>query len=542
MTAILAIAAAWLGLALIASLISIWFRIPTALAEVMVGMLAQLILGATVGSEVLGISDSWVKFLSTAGAILLTFLAGAELDPQLFKVKWKEAASIGIASFLVPFLGCAAATHYWLGWGVMASWLSGVALSTTSVAVVYTVMMEAGLTRTVFGQMILTACFITDLITVFALGLIFAPFTLKTLGFVVAVAAVCATLPWLGPRVFRLLGGRPSEFETKFLIFCLLGAGALATGADSEAVLPAYIIGMTLAGTIGKDHAFIGRLRTLTITLLTPFYFIRAGYLISIPAIVAAPAAFLLLLSAKAATKIVSVYPITRYFGSPYKDSMYTTLLLSTGLTFGTIASLFGLSQGIIDKGQYSAMVAAIIGTAVVPTIIASAFFLPRHLLTELGPAMAPLSYGSAEAARRSPVYARILHANDGSEYAFRALKQALAIAKQSSSELHMVALEKPGRSSERSGEPRDETAAAAKRGHGILERARKMAEESGVTLHTHAVAGHPVRSVADLATELNAELLVIGERSHSPWYERLLGSRADRLRQLAPCPVLLVK
>ena len=540
MTTVLALAAMWLGLALIACLISIWFHIPTALSEVIVGTFAQLILGATVGSEALGPSETWVKFLCTTGAILLTFLAGAELDLQSFKLKWREAASIGVASFLVPFVGCAAGTHYLLGWAVMPSWLSGVALSTTSVAVVYTVMMEFGLTRTLFGQTILTACFITDLATVIALGLIFAPFTLKTLIFVAAAAAICASLPWLGPRVFRLLGGRSSEFETKFLIFCLLGAGALAAGADSEAVLPAYIIGIALAGTIGKDHAFIRRLRTLTITL-TPFYFIRAGYLVSIPAIIAAPAAFFFL-SAKTATKIVSVYPATRYFGSPPKDAMYTTLLLSTGLTFGTIASLFGLSQGIIDKSQYSALVAAIIGTAVIPTIIASTFFLPRHLLTQVGPGMAPSWSRLAEATKEIPTFGKILHANDGSEYAFRALTKALALAKQNSAELHMVSVEKIGYAPGPVEEAREETRAASQRYSGVLQRAHKMAEESGVKLHTYVVTEHPVQSIANLAMELNVELLVMGETGRPPWYERLAGSRADRIRRLAQCPVLLVK
>jgi glutathione-regulated potassium-efflux system ancillary protein KefC len=533
MTIVLAVAALWLGLALIASLISIWSRIPTALSEVIVGTFAQLILGATVGSDLLGASEPWVKFLSTTGAILLTFLAGTELDPKLFKLKWKEVASIGIASFLIPFVGCAAVTHYLLGWTVMPSWLAGVALSTTSVAVVYTAMMEFGLSRTLFGQMILTACFITDSASVIALGLIFAPFTLNSLIFFGPAAAICATLPWLGPRVFRLLGGGPSEFETKFLIFCLLGAGALAAGADSEAVLPAYIIGMVLAGTIGKEHAFIARLRTLTFTLLTPFYFIRAGYLVSIPAIIAAPAAFLILFAAKAITKTVSVYPLTRHFGSPHRDAIYTTLLLSTGLSFGTIASLFGLSQGIIDNSQYSALVAAIIGTAVIPTVIASIFFLPRHLVPPMGAGMAPSRHGSGETARPVPVYGKILHANDGSEYAFRALTQALAIAMQNGAELHMVSIKKPGHATILIEDTKRKTA---------YQRACKMAEESGVELHTHIVARHPVQSIVNLAAELNAELLVMGEKGHSSWYQRLLGSRAERIKELAPCPVLLVK
>lgn len=162
--------------------------------------------------------------------------------------------------------------------------------------------------------------------------------------------------------------------------------GALAAWADSEAVLPAYLIGMVLAGTVGKDHALIRRLRTLTFGLLTPFYFIRAGSFVSIPALIAAPGAFVFFLIVKIATKIVGVYPVTKFFGSPSKEGMYTTLLMSTGLTFGTISSLFGLSHGIIDQSQYSALVATVIGSAVIPTVIANAFYLPRHLIPRSEP------------------------------------------------------------------------------------------------------------------------------------------------------------
>ena len=162
--------------------------------------------------------------------------------------------------------------------------------------------------------------------------------------------------------------------------------GALATWADSEAVLPAYLIGMVLAGTVGKDHVLVRRLRTLTFGLLTPFYFIRAGSFVSIPELVAAPAAFFVMLAVKIAMKMIGVYPFTKIFGSPKKEAMYTTLLMSTGLTFGTISALFGLSHRIIDQGQYSALVAAVIASAVIPTVIANAFYLPRHLLPEREP------------------------------------------------------------------------------------------------------------------------------------------------------------
>jgi Kef-type K+ transport system membrane component KefB len=381
MTGVWALAALWLALALVASLLSIWLKISTALSEIVVGTIAQLIIGAVIGAAMLGTDESWVKFLSGIGAIVLTFLAGAELDPLVVRQKWKEAVAIGFASFLLPFLSCAAAAHHLLGWEVMPSWLAGVAMSTTSVAVVYAVMIETGFNATDYGKTVLAACFVTDLGTVLALGLIFAPFTMKTLVFLGVGVVVFILLPWLTPRFFHLYGNRPSELETKFLLLCLLAMGALANWADNEAVLPAYLIGMVLAGTVGKDHALIRRLRTLTFGLLTPFYFIRAGSFISLPALVAAPTAFLVFLVVKISSKVVGVYPTARAFGSPRKEATYTTLLMSTGLTFGTISSLHGLSHGIITQSQYSALVAAVIGSAVVPTLIANAFYLPRHLL-----------------------------------------------------------------------------------------------------------------------------------------------------------------
>jgi len=381
MTAVWALVTLWLGLALIASLLSVWLRVSTALTEIIVGTAAQLIIGTAIGATALGTNEPWVKFLAGIGAIVLTFLAGAELDPTVFKRKWKEATALGLVGFFFPFLGCAAAAHYVLGWEVMPSWLGGVALSTTSVAVVYAVMIEYGLNRTEYGKTVLAACFINDLGTVLALGFIFAPFTLHTVVFAVTAVVVFATLPRLTTWFFRMFGSRPSEMEIKFLLFCLLGLGALAGWADSEAVLPAYIAGMMLAGSVGRDHALVRRLRALTFGLLTPFYFIRAGAFVSIPALIAAPFAFGFMLLAKMASKFIGVYPVTRIYKTPNPEAMYTTLLMSTGLTFGTISSLFGLSHGIIDQFQYSILVAGVVGSAVIPTLIANIFYLPRHLL-----------------------------------------------------------------------------------------------------------------------------------------------------------------
>jgi Kef-type K+ transport system membrane component KefB len=145
-------------------------------------------------------------------------------------------------------------------------------------------------------------------------------------------------------------------------------------------VLPAYVIGMMLAGTVGKDHQLIRRFRTLTFGLLTPFYFIRAGSFVSVPALVAAPLALVVLFLAKMVSKMVGVFPAVKLFRYAKQEGLYYTLMMSTGLTFGTISSLFGLSHGIITRQQYSFLVAAVIGSAVIPTLIANAFFMPAHL------------------------------------------------------------------------------------------------------------------------------------------------------------------
>jgi Kef-type K+ transport system membrane component KefB len=262
-------------------------------------------------------------------------------------------------------------------------------------------MLELGFNVTEYGKVILASCFINDLGTVIALGLIFAPFTLRTVVFVAASVVAFVALPFLTPWFFRRYGGRVSELEAKFILLALFGMGGVALWADSEPVLPAYLIGMVLAGTVGKDHVLIRRLRTLTFGLLTPFYFIRAGSFVSVPALVAAPGVFAVLFLAKTVSKVAGVFPSVKLFGHREGADVYYTLLMSTGLTFGTISALFGLNRGVITGAQYSHLVAAVIGSAVIPTLVANAFFMPRHLLPARASVEAPAE-GRAAAAETS--------------------------------------------------------------------------------------------------------------------------------------------
>jgi nucleotide-binding universal stress UspA family protein len=139
-------------------------------------------------------------------------------------------------------------------------------------------------------------------------------------------------------------------------------------------------------------------------------------------------------------------------------------------------------------------------------------------------------------------MFGKILHANDGSEHAFHAFELALAIARQNRSELHIVCVEEIPFLPEFMEEVRQSAGTAARYFHGVLQRARSMAEQSRVPLETHVLAGHPVRDIVKLAADLEVDLLVIGATGHSAMYERMVGSRADRIVQLAGCPVLVVK
>jgi glutathione-regulated potassium-efflux system ancillary protein KefC len=399
-----AIAALWTGLALVATFLGSRLKVSNALMEILVGVVAGGVATRWFGPEALGQKLPWLTFVASTGAVVLTFLAGAELDPATMRSKWKEVTVVGLVSFAAPFLGCTAVARFVLGWSTPSSWLAGIALSTTSMAVVYAVMLETGFNKTEFGKGILGACFVTDLGTVTALGLMFSPFTWKTGAFVAICAVAFVLLPRVTPRLANHYANRTAAFRTKWVLFILFGLGAVALWAGSEAVLPAYIAGMLLSSHLSADHQFIRRLRTLTIGFLSPFYFLRAGSLVSAPALVAAPLVFLALFAGKIGTKIFGLVPVVGAFRKDRKERWYYTLMMSTGLTFGTISALFGLSHGIVTQEQYSHLVAVVIGSAVVPTLIAGALFVPRHLLTpEVTAAVAADAEAVSERRRTAP-------------------------------------------------------------------------------------------------------------------------------------------
>jgi Kef-type K+ transport system membrane component KefB len=366
------VAGAWMLLAAISAFVAIRIKMPAALVEIIVGMLA--------GNLIALRTNAWIDFVAGFGSILLTFLAGAEIDPVVLRRQLVPSTVLGAASFGAPFLAAMAFAYLFGHWSVDASKIAGIAMSTTSVAVVYAVMIESGLAGKEFGQIILAACFFTDLGTVVALGMLFANYNLWLVALIASIVAAMVLVPKMLPGLIDRTRRYVSEPALRVLFAVIFLLAAVATYAKSEGVLPAYFLGLACAGLMIAYPDVKRRLQTMTMTLLAPFYFLKAGTYIEFGAALANAALIAALFFVKVIAKIVAVFPLARYaFKYPSSNANYLTLMMATGLTFGTISSLYGLTHHYINQAQYTALVTVVILTAVVPTAIAQALFKPRE-------------------------------------------------------------------------------------------------------------------------------------------------------------------
>ncbi len=384
------IAALWLGLALLAVFCAHLLRLPTPVCEIALGAVAPLVVGPWLGWNLLSPGIPWVVFLAGSGSLLLTFLAGTELDPAVLRATWREAVLVGFVGCVVPLGGVALVAHFLLGWRMESAWVAAVALSTGSVSVVYTVLTEMGLGRTGLGQGLLATSYVNNLFSAIALAIILTPLTMRSAILLAACVGAGLLAPSVSSRVLGRLRSRAAQPDVRYLLFLLFGLGGLSVWAGSELVLPAYVMGMALSGVVGRNSALIHHLRVLTFSILTPFYFLRAGTQVHIPALAAVPWLFVVLLAAKLLSKLVGILPALRVFNYSRREGIYGGLMLSLGLMLGTVIATSGLNRGLVDATQYSHIVAAVIASAVVPVTIANTFFAPRHLMPESQPGGSP--------------------------------------------------------------------------------------------------------------------------------------------------------
>jgi Kef-type K+ transport system membrane component KefB len=361
------LAAVLAAVVLIASVVSVELGVTVALVE--------LTLGVAAGNVFHLQTQEWLDFIAKFGSIVLTFLAGMEVDPAYMRRRLGASVGIGVVSFIGPFVVASTIAYLVLDWSTRASLIAGTALSTTSLAVVYAVLVERGLTDTSIGKLLMSATFVTDLSTALALSAIFIKPNLWFPVFLAVSLLLIVVLPRVAPWFFGRYGDRVIEPEIKLVFLCLLVLMVLADESNGHAVLPAFVLGLVMSRHYQEHREEQKRLRVVAFALLTPFFFIKGGMNVSLGAVGRNLGVLAVLLAAKMLPKIGFTYPLARR--ADRRHATFTTLLMSTGLTFGTISSLYGLNAGIINKTQFSLLVSVVVLSAVVPTAIAEHWFLP---------------------------------------------------------------------------------------------------------------------------------------------------------------------
>jgi Kef-type K+ transport system membrane component KefB len=362
---------------LIASMISVEIGLAVALIE----LLAGVIVGNAFSLSI----PSWLAFIGSFAGVVLTFQAGAEVDVPQFRREWRPSLAIGLASFFAPFAVAGLVAYYALGWNHRQAEICGLALSTTSLAVVYAVLVETGLNRELVGKRLMSATFVTDIATVIGLTVLFLKPTLWVIPFAAASLLLIVGLPRAAPWFFGRYGNRVIEPEIKLVFASLFLLMWLGGRANSQAVLPAFVLGLAMSRHYAEHRLEQERLRVVAFAFLTPFFFLKGGMNVSLGALWSNLGVLAVLFVAKMVPKLAAVYPLARRYSAPH--ATFTTLLMSTGLTFGTITSLYGLNAGIIDRTKFSLLIAVVVLSAVVPTAIAQRWFSPqprdRRLLDE---------------------------------------------------------------------------------------------------------------------------------------------------------------
>jgi Kef-type K+ transport system membrane component KefB len=361
------LAAVLAAVVVLASMLSVELGVAVALLE--------LGLGVIVGNVFDLHSQDWLDFIASFASIVLTFLAGLEIEPAYFRERLGASLSIGLVSFVGPFVVASLAAYGLLDWSVKASLIAGTALSTTSLAVIYAVLVEDGLNGTRIGKLLMSATFVTDMGTALALSAIFIKPNVWFPVFLVVSVGLILVLPKVAPWFFRRYGDRVIEPEIKLVFLCLFVLMVLADASHGHAVLPAFVLGLAMSNHFAEHRQEQERLRVVAFAFLTPFFFIKGGLNVSLGAVFANLGILALLVSAKLVPKLGLVFPLARrHMG---RHATFGTLLMSTGLTFGTISALYGLNAGIIDRTQFSLLVMVVVLSAIVPTAIAQRWYAP---------------------------------------------------------------------------------------------------------------------------------------------------------------------
>lgn len=358
-------------LIILASMISIKWSISISIVEIIMGVIA--------GNLGILHVEPWMIYIASVGGMVLTFLAGTEINIQIMKSNLKECISIGIASFLLAFITVFITCNYILSWPQQSSLLVATALSETSIAIVYSVIIDKNLSEKKLGTILMGSTFITNICTAATLSILFMKPTIETLIFIITSIIILVFAYKYSDILFesKIFSMNKNEIELKYIFLLLTILIFFATLGGGQALLPVFILGALLSKqfTHTNKNDMLTRLQTVSFTIFTPIFFIVGGTKVSIPIIISTIGIFLLIFVVRQVGKFIGVYTIVKK--SLSKHHMYITMIMSTGLTFGLVAALYGLNNHIIPQHIYSILAGVLVLSAILPSFIGDKFYAP---------------------------------------------------------------------------------------------------------------------------------------------------------------------
>ncbi|RLG13708.1 MAG: hypothetical protein DRN71_04365 [Candidatus Nanohalarchaeota archaeon] len=347
-----------IGLIILAGFVAIELSIASAIFEILAGVLASNFFNFA-GAEVIDV-------LADIGILALMFFAGLEIDFDVLKKNAKSSMVIGSASFLVPFLAVYLLTIYFLHYSFEQALLTGIALSTTSIAIVYPMLLKSKERLDDIGKKILSAAMIVDLLSMTTLSLLFSDITIITITFIMAFAIFSWFVPYFGERLFSHYKGNAVEFEFKIILFMILGIGIAGEAIGIEVVLLAFILGIATSEIIVVHRKLWDKLRGITFGCLAPIFFFKAGTAIKLAALYENILLILLLVTVCFISKYVGTYITTKRYMP--KQAAYVATIFNSRLSLGIVAATIGYELAVFTEGLY----ASIIGAVILSSLIAS--------------------------------------------------------------------------------------------------------------------------------------------------------------------------
>jgi len=314
----------------------------------------------------------WIDFLSNLGLLGLMFFAGLETDPELMRKHFLKSIFIGFSSYFFPLVSVFYFAHHVLNYSFEASVLIGIALSTTSLALVYPLLKEKNLLSLPTGQILLAGAMVVDISSMLTMSFLFEGINFYNLLFSLALILLLFRLPKWGERLFERYRGNQIEFKTRFIVIILIALGFLSEQVHVNEAVLAFTAGIFFAELFRKDHLIEKKIRALIFGFLAPFFFFKAGYSVKL-SVVSLKVIFLSLF-------LGTIAFVTKYVGTVYatsnlfRSAVYKLagLFFNMRLTFGIVASVFGLKSGLIDEETYVALLLIIVTTSLVASVISN--------------------------------------------------------------------------------------------------------------------------------------------------------------------------